>query len=78
MQSFFFVQADAKLVDSSGKEHGVHGDILKLFFPVFRGMKLRKNQVVILDGISSAEVGLILGLAYGRGRWDTLEQNLGS
>ena len=67
---FFFVQVDVILVASDGKEYEVHGDILKLHFPVFQGMKLKKNQVIILDGISSAEVGLIMGLAYGRGRWD--------
>ena len=71
----FFVQADATLVDSEGREVPVHGGILK-HFPVFRGMKLKKNQVIILDGMSSSEVSLMMGLAYGKGRWDFSKQNL--
>ena len=60
----FFVQADATLVDSEGREFPVHGGILKLHFPVFRGMKLKKNQVIILDGMSSSEVSLMI--SHGR------------
>ena len=75
---FFVLQADVTLVASCGKEFSVHGAILKLLFPVFRGMKLKKKQVIIMDGISSSEVALILELAYGRGRWDFSEQNLSS
>ena len=69
-KGFFLVQADAILVDSSGKHFPVHGYLLKLLFPVFRGIKLRKDQVIILDGVSGEEVMLLIGLAYGRGRWD--------
>ena len=36
---FFLVQADARLVDSSGEQFPVHGYLLKLLFPVFRGIK---------------------------------------
>ena len=64
------MQADARIVDSSGEQFPVHGNILKLFFPVFRGMKLRKDQVIILDCVTGEEVALLIGLAYGNGRWD--------
>ena len=70
------MQADATLVASDGKKYTAHGVILQLFFPVFKGMKLKKNQVIILDNTSSAEVALILGLAYGKGRWDFQNKTL--
>ena len=63
-----YVQADAVMVDSSGKRHMVHSGLLKLHFPVFRGIKLRKNQVVIMDCVSPSEAELIIELAYGGGR----------
>ena len=44
-KGFSLVQADARLVDSSGEQFPVHGYLLKLLFPVFRGIKLRKDQV---------------------------------
>ena len=63
------MQVDVLLIDNSGKRFLAHSGILKLHFPVFRGMKFKKNQVVIFDGANGSEVDLMLGLAYGRGRW---------
>ena len=63
------MQVDVLLIDGSGTSHYAHSGILKLHFPVFRGMKFKKKQVIILDGANESEVDLMLGLAYGRGRW---------
>ena len=62
-----FGQADAVLIDSSGGKHRVHSWLLRLLFPIFRGIK--RIQYVTLDGVTPAEVKMLLELIYGQGRY---------
>ena len=62
-----FGQADAVLIDSSGGKHRVHSWLLRLLFPIFWGIK--RIQYVTLDGVTPAEVKMLLELIYGQGRY---------
>lgn len=55
------------LIDSSGGKHKVHSWLLRLLFPVFRGIK--RIQYVTLDGVTPSEIEVLLELTYGKGRW---------
>ena len=64
----FYSQADAVLVDASGRRHPVHSGLLRLLFPVFRGLNIEEIRMVVLDLVSTPEAELLLQLAYGMGR----------
>ena len=57
------------LIDDAGRRHPVHSGLLRLLFPVFRGLDIEELRVVVLDGVSTAEAELIIELAYGSGRF---------
>ena len=56
------------LIDGSGRHHPVHSGLLRLFFPVFRGLKIEELKVVVLDKVTTEEAQFVLELAYGMGR----------
>ena len=68
----FHSQADAVLVDGSGRHHPVHSGLLRLLFPVFRGINIEEIRVVVLDRVSNPEAELLIELAYGMGRFAKL------
>ena len=41
---------------------------MRLFFPVFRGLKIEELKVVVLDKVTTEEAQFVLELAYGMGR----------
>ena len=53
------------LIDDSGRHHG---GLLRLFFPVFRGLKIEVLKMVLLDEVTTEEAQFVLELAYGMGR----------
>ena len=53
---------------TSGRRHPVHSGLLRLLFPVFRGLNIEEIRVVVLDQVSTPEAELLLQLAYGMGR----------
>ena len=62
------LQADAVLVDSSGKQHMVHSFLLVMKFPIFRGLPDQKIRSVTLAEASSEVVELLVEMAYGLDR----------
>ena len=63
-------QADAVLVDESGRLHPVHSLLLALKFPMFGGLGLepRKLRHVILAEVSPEVVELLVDFVYGMDR----------
>ena len=69
------LQADAVLVDSSGKHHPVHSFLLLMKFPMFRGLPDQKIRCVTLAEASSEVVELLVEMAYGSDRFDARKIN---
>ena len=64
------------LIDDTGRRHPVHSGLLRLLFPVFRGLDIEELRVVVLDGVSTPEAELIIELAYARGRFAKISNSI--
>ena len=65
-------QADATIVDSTGREHPVHSTLLRLKIPLFCYMEMEPNSTILMDFASPEVVDFLCEVVYGSDRWFNL------